>query len=59
MADILVKQAGIGFDGDCKATVDMSTLRDLLKMEHREFDLVCAATDEKRADVEKFFQISS
>ena len=56
LADQLVKQAGIGFDGDRKITLELQDLRTLLKMDQAEFDTVCELAASKRADVEEFFQ---
>jgi putative nucleotidyltransferase with HDIG domain len=59
MADMLVKQAGIGYDGDHKITADLASLRHLLKMDGNEFDALSALAVGKRADVDEFFQLAS
>jgi putative nucleotidyltransferase with HDIG domain len=59
MADMLVKQAGIGYDGDHKITADRASLQHLLQMDDDEFDALSALAVEKRADVEEFFQLAS
>jgi putative nucleotidyltransferase with HDIG domain len=56
MADQLVKQSGIGYDGDRKVTAEMPNLQALLKMEQSEYDLICKLAASKREDVEAFFQ---
>jgi len=56
MADQLVKQAGIGYDGDRKMMLEMEALQTLLKMDQTEFDMFCRLAATKRADVEEFFQ---
>jgi putative nucleotidyltransferase with HDIG domain len=57
IADMLVKQAGIGNDGDCKMIADVSNLQGLLKMDPEEFDSLSVLAASKRADVEEFFQL--
>jgi putative nucleotidyltransferase with HDIG domain len=59
MADMLVKQAGIGYGGDHKITADRASLQHLLQMDDDEFDALSALAVEKRADVEEFFQLAS
>jgi putative nucleotidyltransferase with HDIG domain len=55
MADMLVKQAGIGYDGDRKVTADVTSLQELLKMDPAEFETITSLAISKRADVEEFF----
>ncbi len=57
IADMLVKQAGIGNDGDCKMIADVSSLQGLLKMDPEEFESLSVLVANKRADVEEFFQL--
>lgn len=59
MADMLVKLAGIGYDGDHKITADLASLQQLLKMDGNEFGALSAHAVEKRADVNEFFQLAS
>jgi hypothetical protein len=59
MADMLVKQAGIGYDGDNRITVDIPNLLCLLKMNQSEFNSMCILARDKRKDVEEFFQLAS
>lgn len=59
MADMLIKQTGIGYDGDYKITADLPCLRALLNMGEEEFDSLSVLAGAKRADVEEFFQLSS
>jgi len=58
MADILIKQANIGYDGDRKIRADLSDLQLLLKMEQQEFDEFSVLAGNKRSDVEEFFRLS-
>jgi len=58
LADQLVKQEGIGYDGDRRVTLELQNLRTLLKMDQAEFDAICQLAASKRADVEEFFQIT-
>jgi putative nucleotidyltransferase with HDIG domain len=55
MADMMVKQAGVGYDGDRKITADLADLQHLLGMEQGEFDKLPALAASKRADVVEFF----
>jgi putative nucleotidyltransferase with HDIG domain len=57
MADTLVKEAGIGFDGDNKVTANLPQLQILLNMTQEEFDQLSALAHNKRADVEEFFKL--
>jgi putative nucleotidyltransferase with HDIG domain len=59
MADQLVKQSGIGYDGDRKITAELPNLQALLRMDQAEFDSVCKLAVSKRADVEDFFRYTS
>jgi len=56
MADHLVKQAGIGYDGDRMIAPELQNLRTLLRMDQAEFDTLCHLVTSRRADVEEFFQ---
>ena len=56
MADQLVKQSGIGYDGDRKITAELPNLQALLRMDQAEFDSVCSLAVSKRVDVEEFFK---
>lgn len=58
MADILIKQADIGYGGDRKISADLSNLQLLLKMDQQEFDTLSVLASNKRADVEEFLQFS-
>jgi len=58
LSDMLVKQAGIGYDGDKKVTADITELQLLLGMKQEELDQLSAFTDAKRADIEDFFKLS-
>jgi putative nucleotidyltransferase with HDIG domain len=59
IADALVKQAGIGYDGDRIITADLSQLQLLLHMEQEELDHLTTFAIDKRADVEDFFHLST
>ena len=59
MADMLVKQAGIGYDGDHKITADLASLQQLLRMGSDEFDALSTFAVQRRADVNEFFQLAS
>jgi len=58
MADMLIKQADIGYDGDRKIRADLSNLQLLLKMDQQEFATLSVLARNQRADVEEFFQFS-
>lgn len=59
MADMLAKQAGIGYDGDRREVEDPPALRSLLKMEQGEFDALAAIAAHRRPEVEEFFKLIS
>jgi HD-like signal output (HDOD) protein len=56
MADQLVRQSGIGYDGDRKTTAELPSLQAVLGMDQTEFDSVCSLAVSKRVDVEQFFK---
>ncbi len=58
VADMLVKQAGIGYDGDRTISPNLPALQELLKMGQDEFDSLTALVTSKRTDVEDFFQLT-
>ncbi len=55
MADMVAKQAGIGYDGDYTMTADMEALQAHLKMSPMEYESLIASADAKRKEVEAFF----
>ncbi|RPH74147.1 MAG: HDOD domain-containing protein [Candidatus Rokuibacteriota bacterium] len=57
MADFVTKQAGIGYDGDCKVPGNVETLRTLLKMGQKEIESHAILANDKRADMEEFFRM--
>jgi HD-like signal output (HDOD) protein len=57
LADMVVKQAGIGSDGESAVTADMSRLQGLLKMDPDELQAVSMLAAAKRAYVEGFFHL--
>jgi putative nucleotidyltransferase with HDIG domain len=59
MADVLAKQAGIGYDGDHKITADLAVLQRLLKIDGNEYNALLAFAVKKRTDVDEFFQLAS
>ena len=59
LADMLIKKAGIGYDGDRKISAEAPNLQLLLQMNSEELDSLSVLVDAKRAGVEEFFQISS
>jgi putative nucleotidyltransferase with HDIG domain len=59
LGDMIVKQAGIGYDGDRKITADLRGLQELLKMGQGESDALRFLAESKRADVEEFFQLTA
>jgi putative nucleotidyltransferase with HDIG domain len=59
LADMLVKQAGIGYDGDHKSAANLPGLQELLKMDQGELDALKLLTERKRADVEEFFKLTA
>jgi len=58
LADQLVKQEGIGYDGDRRVTLELQNLQTSLMMDQAEFDAICQLAAGKRADVEEFFQLT-
>lgn len=59
LADMLMKQGGIGYDGDHKISSDLSVLQHMLHMEHAELDLQTERAEARRVDVEDFFRLTS
>ncbi len=57
LADVLVKQAGIGNDGERVVTADVARLQALLKMDPDEFSALSLLAASKREYVEGFFQL--
>ncbi len=57
MADMLVKSAGIGWDGDARMSIDIQALQARLKMTPEEFEALRDSLSDKLKGVEDFFQI--
>lgn len=55
MADMVAKQAGIGYDGDNKITTDVEALQTHLNMSPTEYESLAASAGTKRKEVEAFF----
>jgi putative nucleotidyltransferase with HDIG domain len=58
MADTVIKQVRIGYDGDSKLTADMPRLQMLLSMGQQELSDLVALAENKRVDVEEFFKLN-
>jgi HD-like signal output (HDOD) protein len=58
LSDSVIKQAGIGHDGDRKAAADLPRLLQLLAMDQVELDSLTVMADSKRTDVEEFFLLT-
>lgn len=59
LADVLAKQADIGYDGEKSLVVDLDAIRDLLRMSTEEWERFSVISGEKRKDVDEFFKLSS
>jgi putative nucleotidyltransferase with HDIG domain len=57
LADAIVKQAGIGYDGDNRST-PVDDLLNLLHMSPEEYERLLAYAGERRKDVESFFALT-
>jgi putative nucleotidyltransferase with HDIG domain len=58
VADTVIKQAGVGHDGDRKPAANLPSLLGLLSMDQAELDSLALLADSKRSDVEEFFQLT-
>jgi len=58
IADMLVKQTGIGYDGDRKIREDLANMRALLQMSLQEYDSLVVLAESKREEIEVFFQLN-
>jgi HD-like signal output (HDOD) protein len=58
LADTIVRQAGIGRDGDRRANPDMSRLQALLRMGAEEFRQLRLFAESRRKDIEDFFRMA-
>jgi putative nucleotidyltransferase with HDIG domain len=58
MADILVKQAHIGYDGDCKTPSYFMELQAHLQLPAQEYESLAAFAAGKREGIERFFKLS-
>jgi HD-like signal output (HDOD) protein len=59
LADMLVKNAQIGYDGDNKITADFSQLQALLDMRDEELESLTQMAVDKRSDIEEFFKLGA
>ena len=58
LADMIVMQAGVGYDGDRKIAANLPALQEILKMSPAELEALRVLAESKRTDVEEFFQHS-
>ena len=58
MADVLVKQAHIGYDGDCKTPSYFMELQAHLQLSAQEYESLAAFAAGKREGIERFFKLS-
>jgi putative nucleotidyltransferase with HDIG domain len=58
IADCLAKQAQIGYDGDGRMHTDLKELLASLQVSSEEFESLTSSAGSKRAEIEKFFQLS-
>jgi len=57
LADMLAKQAGIGYDGDNKIDLDLDALRERLNMDQEEYDLLTIFSFEiMQNEIQDFFK---
>jgi HD-like signal output (HDOD) protein len=58
LADTIVRQSGIGRDGDRRANPDLSRLQALLRMGAEEFRQLRSFAESRRKDIADFFQLA-
>jgi HD-like signal output (HDOD) protein len=58
MADIIVKRAGIGYDGDNRMPEDFAKLMEQLAMQAEEIEKLQVLAVKKRQEIEKFFELA-
>jgi HD-like signal output (HDOD) protein len=58
LADTLAKQAGIGYDGDCKISLEIKELMKSLKMDSEEYEMLTVFAESKHNEAKDFFGAS-
>jgi HD-like signal output (HDOD) protein len=58
VADTMVKEARIGFDGDNRVPQEYGNLMELLAIHPEEHEKIRALADKKRPEIEKFFELA-